>query len=272
MHLFDITILAIIQGLTEFLPVSSSGHLILIPKLFHLENFGLDFDAFLHLGTLFAVVVYFWQDIVKLAKGFFQLDKSKEGKNYTKLSYGIILATIPVVLIGFGFKEFFESSFIRSIDFVAYMLIAGSVLILIAEKFFSSKKNITELGYMQMLVIGFIQCLALFPGMSRSGSTIAAGIFTGLKKDEAARFSFLLGLPAIAGAGLLAVKDMLEVGALELGFLELSLGLFISFASGFLAIGFLLRFLKTQSLTLFVVYRVAMALVLILLSRYGILL
>lgn len=264
--MISVIILALIQGLTEFLPVSSSGHLILIPKLFHLQNFGLDFDAFLHIGTLFAVVVYFRDDILNLIKGFLGIDKS-----YSKLSYGILFATIPVVLIGLGFKDFFETELIRSIDFVAYMLIIGSVLMLVAEKFFSSTKDMKELGLMQMIFVGLVQCLALFPGMSRSGSTIAAGIFSGLKKEEAARFSFLLGLPAIAGAGLLAIKDMLEAGALELGMAELSLGLLISFVSGYLAIDFLLKFLKNQSLTIFVIYRVVMAIVLILLSRSGIL-
>jgi undecaprenyl-diphosphatase len=291
--MLSVIILALIQGLTEFLPVSSSGHLILIPKLFNLKNFGLDFDAFLHIGTLFAVLVYFRKDIWNLIKGFLRIDKS-----YSKLSYGILIATIPVVLIGFGLKDFFETDFIRSIDFVAYMLIAGSVLMYVAEKFSirteaktrelapddemrenavllkqncNSKKDMQELGYLQMLFIGLIQCLALFPGMSRSGSTIAAGIFTGLKKEEAARFSFLLGLPAIAGAGLLAVKDMLEVGSLELGLMELSLGLLISFVSGLLAIDFLLKFLRNQSLTVFVVYRLIFAALLIILSKYGIL-
>lgn len=264
--MLSVIILALIQGLTEFLPVSSSGHLILAPGLLNLQSFGLDFDAFLHLGTLFAVLVYFRQDILNLVKGFFRIDKS-----YSRLSYGILLATIPVVLIGFGLKDFFETETIRSIDFVAYMLILGSLLMFLAEKFFSSKKDMQELGYLQMVFVGLMQCLALFPGMSRSGSTIAAGIFTGLKKDEAARFSFLLGLPAIAGAGLLAVKDMLEAGTVELGVFDLSIGFFVSFISGLLAIDFLLKFLKSQSLTVFVWYRVVIAIVLIILSRYGIL-
>jgi undecaprenyl-diphosphatase len=264
--MLSVIILALIQGLTEFLPVSSSGHLILVPKLLNLENFGLAFDAFLHLGTLFAVIIYFRKDVLNLIKGSLGIDKS-----YSKLSYGILFATIPVVLIGFGFKEFFESSLVRSIDMVAYTLIAGSVLIFVAEKYFLTSKDIKQLGFMQMLFVGLMQCLALLPGMSRSGSTIAAGIFAGLKKDEAARFSFLLGLPAIAGAGLLAVKDMLEAGNFELSFFELGLGFFLSFISGYLAIDFLLKFLKTQSLTIFVAYRILIAVLLIFLSKYGIL-
>ena len=265
--LLSVIILSLIQGLTEFLPVSSSGHLILVPKLLNLENFGLAFDAFLHLGTLFAVLIYFRKDVVHLIMGTLGLKKT-----YSKLAWGIFFATLPVVALGFGFKEFFESSFVRSIDFVAYTLIAGSILIYVAEKFFKSTKNISELGFMQIIFIGLMQCLALMPGMSRSGSTIAAGIFTGLKKDEAARFSFLLGLPAIAGAGLLAVKDMLESPELNLSYFDLGLGFVLSFISGFLAIEFLLKFLQTKSLTVFVVYRIIIAALLLILSRSGIIL
>ena len=266
LSIISVVILALIQGLTEFLPVSSSGHLILVPKLLQLENFGLAFDAFLHLGTLFAVLIYFRKDVLNLAKGFFLFDKS-----YSKQSWGIFFASIPVVLVGFGFKGLFESEYIRSIDFVAYTLIAGSILMYLAEKFSKAENSIEKLNLKQMFFVGLLQCLALYPGMSRSGSTIAGGLFTGLKKEEAARFSFLLGLPAIAGAGLLAVKDLIEVGGLELGIFELSLGFLVSFLSGFLAIGFLLKFLKTHSLTVFVIYRIAMAIVLIILSRFGIL-
>ena len=260
MVLFSVIILAVIQGLTEFLPVSSSGHLILFPKILHLKNFGLAFDAFLHLGTLFAVVIYFRKDIVNLLKGFFQIDKQ-----YSKISYAILFATMPVVMIGFTFKSFFASTFIRSVDFVAYTLIIGAVLIYIAEKFCQKKDDMQNLSIAQIFFIGLMQCLALFPGMSRSGTTIAAGIFMGLKKDEAARFSFLLGLPAIAGAGLLALKDMYEAQSVELDLVSLFLAFFVSFIAGFIAIDFLLKFLKQASLSVFVIYRILMALLLLLL-------
>jgi len=260
MLLFSVIILAIIQGLTEFLPVSSSGHLILLPKILHLKNFGLAFDAFLHLGTLFAVVIYFRKDIVNLLKGFLQIDKQ-----YSKISYAILFATMPVVLIGFTFKSFFASTFIHSVDCVAYTLILGAILIYIAEKFYQKNEDMQNLSIMQIFFIGLMQCLALFPGMSRSGTTIAAGIFMGLKKDEAARFSFLLGLPAIAGAGLLALKDMYEAQSLELDLVSLFLAFFVSFIAGFIAIDFLLKFLKQASLSVFVIYRILMAILLLLL-------
>ena len=274
MTYLQITILSIIQGLTEFLPVSSSGHLVLAPRLFGFADPGLAVDAFLHLGTLFAAVIYFREDILLMLKALLLSLRSRKGgdaaiqsevmKIHHKLAIGILLASLPAVFIGLNFKEFFETPFVRSVDFVAYMLIAGAVLMLISELYFGAEKNITVLGKRGMFFIGLMQCLALFPGVSRSGSTIAGGLFLGLKKDEAARFSFLLGLPVIAGAGALAIKDLLETGlGADLNIQVLALGFFVSFISGYFAIDFLLKFLKKQSLVWFVVYRIALAVTLI---------
>lgn len=261
-----ITILALIQGLTEFLPVSSSGHLVLAPKLFGFSDPGLAVDAFLHLGTLLAAVIYFREDILFMIRGLTSALKPVKKPQtevlfvHRRLALGIMIASIPAVLIGLNFKEFFETEFIRSTEFVAYMLIAGAVLMMTSEVFFGKEKNISSLSKSGMFFVGVMQCLALFPGVSRSGSTIAGGLFLGLKKDEAARFSFLLGLPVIAGAGALSVKDMLETGlGGDLNLQVLLLGFLVSFLSGYFAIDFLLKFLQQQSLISFVIYRFALA-------------
>jgi undecaprenyl-diphosphatase len=272
----QISILAIVQGLTEFLPVSSSGHLVLAPKLLGFTDPGLAIDAFLHLGTLLAAVIYFREDIYLMTKSLLLSipgltgDSDSHKKDsiimsiHRRLALGIILGSIPAVLLGLTAKDFFETEYIRSVEFVSYMLIAGAVLMLVSEQFFAKEKTISSLTKKRMFFVGLMQSLALLPGMSRSGSTIAGALFMGLKKDEAARFSFLLGLPVIAGAGLLAIKDMFSDGlGADLNLMALALGFLLSFVSGYLAIDFLLKFLKKQSLTWFVVYRVLLALVLL---------
>ncbi len=249
MDLIQIAILALVQGLTEFLPISSSGHLVLVPKLMGWQEHGLDLDAFLHLGTLAAVLVYFRNDLIDLV-----LHKRK-------LGLAIILATMPAVLLGFGAKAYFSSDAVRSIASICITLILGSLLMVLADIYASARaefKATEQMKIIDVLWIGCAQALALFPGVSRSGATISAGLFSGLKREDAARFSFLLGVPAIAGAGLLAVKDMLETGV-ELSYAGLGLGFIISAVSGYLAIDFLIKFLKTQSMKWFVIYRVVLA-------------
>lgn len=264
-------VLGIVQGLTEFLPVSSSAHLAITPKLFNWQDQGLAHDAFLHLGTLAAVLIYFRKDIWRII-----YDKSEH-----KLAIAILVATLPAVIIGFSFKSFFSSELIRSASGIAYTLIFGSALIFVAEivcsmrqkipqwlawilklvsKVDAQEKKISELKFWQVFFVGCMQALALFPGVSRSGACIAASIFTGLGRAEAARFAFLIGIPAIGGAGLLAVKDMLEVHSLtSLNYSDLALGFAAAFISGYIAIDLLIKFLKSQPLFAFVVYRLILA-------------
>lgn len=302
MNIFEIAILGIVQGLTEFLPISSSAHLALLPKLLGWQDPGLDVDAFLHLGTLFAVLIYFWKDLLDLVV---RRDKHK-------LLLAIIIATLPAIAIGFGFKNFFESDFVRSYTVIAVTLIAGSILMWAADYFHNCiyesgvqndtssklqscflndllrtrfgllKKSMVDLKLVMIFFIGCMQALALFPGVSRSGATISGALFMGLNRSDAAKFSFLLGAPAVAGAGLLAVKDMLEnllsngVGASFMGtswfdivsvmnyWLPLGIGFTASFISGYFAIGFLIKFLQSRSLMSFIVYRMALALFILL--------
>ncbi len=245
----QIVVLGLVQGLTEFLPISSSAHLVLVPKLLGWQEHGLDFDAFLHLGTLAAVLVYFYKDLVDIA-----LHKRH-------MAVAILVGTLPAVLLGFGAKSYFASEAVRSVASICITLVLGSLLMVFADIYSNVRsefKSSHDLKILDTLWIGCAQALALFPGVSRSGATISAGLFSGLKREEAARFSFLLGVPAIAGAGLLAVKDMLETGV-QLSYSSLGLGFIVSAVSGYLAIDFLIKFLKTQSLRGFVIYRVVLA-------------
>ena len=257
MDILQIIVLGFVQGLTEFLPISSSGHLVLLPKFFGWQDPGLNVDAFLHLGTLLAVLIYFREELLQIA---FNSEK-------TKLRNGIFLATIPALALGFGFKSFFESSeTLRSINFVSLTLFLGAIAIFLAEKFSSKSRLVDDLSTLQMFFIGLMQSLALFPGLSRSGICIVAALMMGLKREDSAKFAFLVGVPAIAGAGLLSLKDMLEPyfssaasSSPELDWLSLGLGFIVSFLSGLWAIDFLIKFLKTKSLLVFVVYRIVLA-------------
>ncbi len=259
----EIIILAVIQGLTEFLPISSSAHLVIAPKLCGFCDPGLDVDAFLHLGTLAATLIYFRKEVLVMFKSFISNNPTER-----KLAIGILIATIPVIAIGFGFKAFWGSEMIRSTMSIVITLLLGSVLMYCADAFTKKRqehKPIEDLSIKEIFFVGLMQTLALFPGVSRSGSTISAGLFTGLSRDSAARFSFLVGLPAVAGAGLLALKDLAEGGLnSDSSIIPLFLGFITSFIVGYLAIDFMIKFLKNHNLMGFIVYRVVLAIFLLL--------
>ena len=275
MNLIEIAILGLVQGLTEFLPISSSGHLVLFPKLFGWADPGLVVDAFLHLGTLAAVLIYFRKDLWELCDGLhlslwakLKNPRSLIPKIHRKM-IAIIVATIPVVIVGFTFKPFFESSLVRSIPSIAFTLSFGAILLWFSERYGKQKKDFYDLSLLQIFLIGTAQILALFPGFSRSGATIIAGLFAGLKRDEAAKFSFLVGVPAVGGAGLLSVKDLYDHYSVnftpeaygEIGILLL--GLVVSFVSGLFAIDFLIKFLRNNPTHAFVIYRIILAAVIL---------
>jgi len=247
-----ILILSIVQGFTEFLPISSSTHLTLIPKLFGFQDPGTAVDAFLHLGTLLVVIIYFRKDVWGLVLGTFK------GK---KLPWAIALANLPVIVCGLLFKDFFTSDLMRSVNSIVITLILGSLVMLIAEKISKRNQEIKDLSFMQVFFIGCMQTLALFPGFSRSGSTISAGLITNLKREDATKFSFLLGLPAVAGAGLLSLKDLMETGteALIIPWTELLIGFAVTFIVGYLTIDLLMKYLKNNSLMVFIIYRIVLA-------------
>lgn len=257
MNIISAIILGFIEGATEFIPVSSTGHLIIARKFLGLQLEGLAFDAVLQLSASFAVIVYFRKDIYNLILSFFKwITRQKIEKAEKILFLAIIFGTIPAIVIGLLLETKMETIF-RNTDLVAGALIIGSVLFWIAEKF---AKNDKELTLKKGIVIGFFQSLALVPGISRSGATISGGLLLGLTREMAVRFSFLLSLPILLGAGSLKVWEVRsELFTNEFG-LVLFIGSVISFVTALFAINFLIKYLKNHNLNVFIWYRIALSL------------
>lgn len=257
MELIQIIILGIIQGLTEFLPVSSSGHLILTPLVFNFDDQGLALDAILHLGTLMAILIFFKNDLLHIFKGLF--DRQHDSH---RIAWCIMVASLPAGLIGLFFAEWIESS-LRSPTFVAINLLIWSGVFYIAER--SAKKEnrseLKEMKFSQIFFIGCAQAVALLPGTSRSGITIAAGLFSNLSPTAATRFSFILGAPIIFAAGMHKLSAFISEPAAVQGYthLHLIIGLGISFLVGLLAIKLLLKVVEKVGLLPFIIYRVILA-------------
>ncbi len=254
--------LGIVEGLTEFLPVSSSGHLILVRELFGVNSqSGLAFDAVLQLGTILAVYIYFRRDVWNLILAAWNMATGawrKVSQEEQTLLYGIILGTVPALVLGLLLQKAMDTIF-RSALLVACTLIAGSLLFFLAEHYARLKHHAVSVK--QAWWIGCFQVLALVPGVSRSGSTISGGLFLGLKRETATRFSFLLSLPIITGSGLLKLWDIHKHGATDFTWFGLALGFAASFAVGYLCIAWLIKYLKNNSLKVFAWYRIALAFV-----------
>lgn len=257
MDIFPLIALGVIQGLTEFLPVSSTGHLILFREVFALSTeHGLAIDAVLHLATALAVLVYFRNDILRLAQA---LVRWTRGKNIERddriLILALIIGTIPAVIAGLTFEGALSGAF-RTPALVAYALIAGSVLFFVAERL---AKQTGTLTVSKGFFIGLYQMVALIPGVSRSGATISGGLLLGLTREQSARFAFLLSFPVILGAGMIKFLELGSIGVLETSGGALLAGAGAAFVSGLVAIYGLLRFLKNNTLDIFIVYRLVLA-------------
>lgn len=268
MNLIHAIVLGIIQGLTEFLPISSTAHLTLYAALTGLidpqnPEQWTTFMAVIQLGTLAAVIIYFARDIVSITHEFLRDNLGKERKTFSKqslharLGWFIILGTVPIVCIGYALKSFIKGSSTKDPILIACALIGLAIILFVAERFASYKRTINSITLKDSLIIGFAQCLALIPGSSRSGTTITAGLFLGLTRESAARFSFLLSIPAIAGSGILEMKDVAQNFSSENALLLL-VATFVSALSGYAAIALLLRFLRTNSMMVFVYYRIVL--------------
>lgn len=255
----QIIVLAIVQGITEFLPISSSGHLALIPVVTGWPDQGIATDVMVHVGSLFAVIVYFWRDCLRLAFGGLNLLRFRLTSD-GKLALIILLATIPAVLFGLYLKSSGLSNELRSVKVIAWNAIIFGVLMYVADVVGKRVKTMEQMTLAPALVIGAAQALALVPGTSRSGVTMTAARFLGFERSEAARFSFLLGIPAIAGAGLLTTLEFVETGqGIPSGALWAA---FLTFFSAFAAIAFLMALVRRMSFLIFVVYRLVLGLVL----------
>lgn len=262
MNLLEAIILGIIQGATEFLPISSSGHLVLIPYLFQMPEPNLDMIAIVHEGTLLAVLIYFRRDIWQIVRSVFDGLRRRQPLATTdaRLGWFIVVGCIPVGIVGVLFESFFEEAF-GTPAVAAGLLLVTAVFLTLGERLLSGRKNLDSMTWTDAIVIGIFQMFALFPGVSRSGSTITAGLIRGLDRATAARYSFLLGIPAILGAGLLSVADIVNSGILAEQWPSMVGGFLAAAVSGYACIHFLLTWLKQRSLTIFVVYVVLLSLV-----------
>jgi undecaprenyl-diphosphatase len=261
-------VIGIVQGLTEFLPVSSSAHLILVPQLLGWNDPFLNsasFDVMLHLGTLLALIVYFWRDLlVLISAGLASIrDRSIAGDPNRRLAWLLVLSVIPAALLGVLGESFFDTYFRQSdrLIYVCAILIVGAIILFIAERVGTRERGLDRANVGDAAIIGGAQAFALFPGISRSGITIAAGLFRGLKRDSAARFAFLMGIPVIGGAGIWKLREVVSAPAGTIDFSLLAAGFIAAAISGFFAIRFLLAFLRVHSTGIFIAYRIGFALV-----------
>lgn len=268
MPLVQVFLLALIQGLTEFLPVSSSAHLALTPWLLGWKDQGLEFDIALHIGTLFAVLLYFFRDWLQILANGFGLKYSHDPvlDQNPRLLWYLVAASVPIGIAGLALKDLAETS-LRSPYIMGTMLILVGLLMGLAERMARQERTIGQMTLKDCLLVGVSQVLALVPGTSRSGITITTGLALNLDRPTAARFSFLLSTPAVAAAALKGVLDLRKHGAMEAGLgPALAIGIVVSALTGCAVIALLLRYLRTNSVRPFVVYRVIFGIIVIALA------
>jgi len=255
MDIVQAIILGIVQGATEFLPVSSSAHLVLIPWLLGWQKPSLTSDLMTHYGTLLAVIIYYRNDLWAIIKGVFQgLREGKPvGNPQAKLGWLLVLSMIPAVLIGYFFEEPLEALFGAPVFVAIELLITGAILRL-SETLGKRTRPLESMGWLDTLLIGIGQAIAISPGISRSGATIATGLLRGFDRAAAARFSFLMSIPVIFGAGLLKLSDFVETGISAETLTLLFAGGVTAAIVGYIAIAYLIRYLATHSLRIFAIY------------------
>ncbi|MBA4115755.1 MAG: undecaprenyl-diphosphatase UppP [Rubrobacter sp.] len=262
LELIEAIFLGIVQGLTEFLPVSSSGHLLLGQYFLGLdqEQFGLPFDAAIQSGTLLAVISFFWRNFLAMARAFPRSPRGFDLANPDqRMVWLILVATLPAGFVGFLFDDFFESAAVRSPWVVVVNLVLVGALFIVAEAVGRKNRQASKLGFLAAVGIGLAQATALVPGVSRSGATITAGLFLGMRRDEAARFSFLMSVPIIAVAALFSMAQAVAGGMDAQQAAIFAAGILTSAVVGYFAIKFLLKFLVNHSLRAFAYYRFALA-------------
>lgn len=251
---FQALILGFLQGIGEFLPISSSAHLVLVPWLLFWPYAGLTFDVALHMGTLVAVIAFFWRDWLVLANDGLRLKSTQEGK----LFWYLVAATIPAAIFGYLMEDYAETVF-RTPILIGIMLIIMGAILYVVDQRAPKNKHIKHINLKDSIIVGVLQSLAIIPGVSRAGITMTAGRAVGMTREAAARFSFLLSTPIILGAGIIQLKDV-NAADLDRAFF---LGVLTSAIVGFLSIKFLLKYLTEKSFNIFVWYRFAAGLFII---------
>jgi undecaprenyl-diphosphatase len=271
MSLLEALVLGLVQGLTEFLPISSTAHLRIAPELFGWRDPGAAYSAVIQLGTVAAVVLYFWRDLVKLSVAFIQglRDRKPFGTVDSRLAWFVLVGTLPIGVMGLLFKKSIEST-LRSLYVISASLILLAVVLYLVERAAKHTRTIADMTLSDGVMIGLWQALALIPGSSRSGTTLTGGLSLGLKREDAARFSFLLSVPATALAGIFELKHLIEAPERP-STMALLVGTGVAFVSGMAAIAGLLRYLRTRTTLVFVVYRLGLGVLLLVLLSMGVL-
>ncbi|HEY3054887.1 MAG TPA: undecaprenyl-diphosphatase UppP [Thermoanaerobaculia bacterium] len=273
MSITEAIVLGLVQGLTEFIPISSTAHLEIVPILLGWGDPGAAASAVIQFGTLLAAIIYFARDIVRLVGGFFRglLTRRPLADTDSREAWLVVIGTIPIVLLGILLKKHIESTF-RGLWVITTMVIVVAVLLQIAEVYARGRqlRNFEELNVTDAVVIGLGQCLALIPGSSRSGSTIMPALFRKIERPTAARYSFLLSIPAVGGAGLLELVHE-RAHLAHLGWTSIIVAIVVSFISGYASIWFLLRYLRTHTTAIFIYYRYALGALMIALLAGGVL-
>ncbi|BCW10817.1 undecaprenyl-diphosphatase 2 [Arthrobacter sp. StoSoilB3] len=266
--------LGLVQGLTEFLPISSSAHLRIVGSFLpNAADPGAAFTAITQLGTETAVIVYFWRDIVRIVRAWFGSLTGKVERNDpdARMGWLVILGSLPIIVLGLLFQDQIESV-LRSMWIVATMLIVFGMILAVADAVGRQERDLTQLSYKHGILYGFAQAMALIPGVSRSGGTITAGLLMGYTREAAARYSFLLAIPAVFGSGLYQLYKTVSNEGLAgpYGLPETALATVIAFVVGYVIIGWFLKFVSTRSYRLFVWYRILLGLALYVLLGFGV--
>lgn len=267
MDLFQAFILGLVQGATEYIPVSSSAHLVLVPWLLGWPDPSFEFEVLVQWGTLVGVFIFFWQDILAIARAVLAgLARRRPLDTFeAKLGWLIVAATIPAVVLGLLFKDYFEAAFAAPV-FVGGLLILTAVLLVVAEKLGARRRALEDFGWLDAVIVGFWQAAAILPGISRSGATIGGAVLRGFDRTAAARFSFLMSIPALLGAGVVALKDLLDAGTLGAQLPAISVGFVAAAVSGYICIRWLLHYLQRHSLMVFAAYCAAVSVLTVLVA------
>ena len=271
MTIIEAIVLGLVQGLTEFIPVSSTAHLLIVPSILGWGDPGAAVSAVIQFGTLLAAIIYFFRDIVRLIAGFFRglITRRPLADVDSREAWLVVIGTIPIVVLGLLFKKHIESTF-RGLWIVTTMVIVVAILMHIAEWYAKRRtlRTFDEMTVADGVAIGLGQCLALIPGSSRSGSTIMTAIFRGIDRPTAARYSFLLSIPAVGGAGVLELfKERHALGAL--GWPPIAVAIIVAFISGYASIWFLIRYLRSHTTHVFIYYRYVLGIAMIAMLMIG---
>jgi undecaprenyl-diphosphatase len=274
MNLLQAIILGIIQGLTEFIPISSTGHLIIAEKLMGLEATMSSqqitaFIAVIQLGTLVAVIVYFFRDLISITLGFIngnlgllKARRDSSARKACRLGWVIIAATLPIAIVGLAAKDIIEGDLTKNFYVIGTSMVIWAVILWIAELLGKRRRELEHVGLREALAVGIAQVFALIPGSSRSGTTIAGALFAGMTREAAARFSFLLSIPAIGASGLLELREAIELLS-DTSILNLIVATIVAAICGYASIAFLINYLRTRSTLIFIIYRLIAGLIIL---------